>query len=53
MATLRGEPCWAYHPSDASGLLRIRSVCATPDANIFAFNYVRQLSNLYLVEGVR
>ena len=52
-ATGKRTPLFTYQPSDASGLVRIRSACTTPDAKIFALNYVRQLSNLYLVEGLK
>ena len=47
------RPVFTFQPSDASGLVMVRSVDATPDARSFAISYVRKLSNLYLAEGIR
>ena len=43
----------AFTPPDPAGHLQTRSVFATPDARAFAFTYDQQLSELYLVEGLR
>ena len=40
-------------PANASGLTGIRSFAMTPDAQHLAYNYVRKLSVLYLIEGLR
>ena len=43
----------SFTPGDVSGLLFFRSVRMTPDARTFALSYVRKLSDLFLVEGLR
>ena len=39
-------------PADAAGVPEI-IVCPTPSGEAYAYNYVRTLSDLYLVDGVR
>jgi len=40
-------------PSDPSGVLHILGVVATPDGRFYAYSYLRLLTELYLVEGLR
>lgn len=40
-------------PTNPAGLSGIRSFAMTPDAQHLAYNYVRKLSDLYLIEGLR
>ena len=40
-------------PANPGGLPGIRSFAMTPDAKALAYNYVRKLSDLYLIEGLR
>ena len=40
-------------PSNPAGLAGIRSIAMTPDARTLAYNYVRKLSDLYLIEGLK
>ena len=47
------KPLLAFTPPDPAGHLQTRGVFVTPDARAFAFTYDRQLSELYLVEGLR
>ena len=40
-------------PTNPSGMSGIRSFVMTPDARHLAYNYVRKLSDLYLIEGLK
>jgi hypothetical protein len=40
-------------PTNPAGLPGIRSFVMTPDAQHLAYNYVRKLSDLYLIEGLK
>jgi hypothetical protein len=40
-------------PPDPSGVTSVLRVVMTPDARAYAYTYVRAISSLYLVEGVR
>jgi len=40
-------------PTNPAGLPGIRSFAMTPDARHLAYNYVRKLSDLYLIEGLK
>ena len=40
-------------PSDSSGLLAIFGAYFSADGRSYAYSYERDLSNLYLVEGLR
>ncbi len=40
-------------PSDAAGLNNINRVEVTPDGTAYAYSYVRTLSFLQLVDGMR
>ena len=40
-------------PANPGGLPGIRSFAMTPDAQHLAYNYVRKLSDLYLIEGLK
>ena len=39
-------------PSDVTGFTDIGRVCITPDGRTVAFNYVKDLNNLYLLNGL-
>ena len=52
LATGTRHPVFTFRPTDPSGLLLIRNIYTTVDARIFALSYVRELSNLYLAEGL-
>ena len=43
----------AITPTNPAGLPGIRSFAMTPDAKHLAYNYVRKLSDLYLIEGLK
>jgi hypothetical protein len=40
-------------PSDAAGVSAISPPLVTPDGQSYAYNFIRTLSDLYLVEGLR
>jgi tRNA A-37 threonylcarbamoyl transferase component Bud32 len=40
-------------PADPAGVSRIQAIQMTPDGRTYAYNVVRQLSDLYLVRGVK
>ena len=40
-------------PADSAGVSNITRVCPTPDGKLYAYAYIRTLSDLYLVEGAR
>jgi hypothetical protein len=40
-------------PADAAGIDTIRGVAITPDARAYVYGYIRTLSDLYLVEGLK
>jgi hypothetical protein len=40
-------------PNDPAGVLRIGRVRLTPDGETYAYNYLRNLSELFLVEGFK
>ncbi|HKR63342.1 MAG TPA: WD40 repeat domain-containing protein, partial [Thermoanaerobaculia bacterium] len=42
-----------FTPSDPAGVTRIAPVIVTPDANAYAYNAIRALSDLYVVEGMK
>jgi Tol biopolymer transport system component len=40
-------------PADAAGIDTIRGITITPDARAYVYGYIRTLSDLYVVEGLR
>ena len=40
-------------PADAAGIDTIRGITITPDARSYVYGYIRTLSDLYLVEGLK
>jgi len=39
-------------PADPSGVVEILGVTATPDLRSFAYTYLRELTELYVVDGL-
>jgi hypothetical protein len=52
LATRRRTPLWQLAARDPTGTLPF-GVCLTPDGKSYAYSFVRDLSELYLVEGLR
>ena len=53
IATGRLEPWRDLTLEDPAGLLRINPVRVAPDGRSWAYSYIRVLSNLYVVEGLK
>jgi Tol biopolymer transport system component len=53
IATGRLEPWRDLTLEDPAGLLRINPVKVSPDGRSWAYSYIRVLSNLYVVEGLK
>jgi len=53
VATGKKELWKELMPSDAAGVLNISPPLVTPDGKFYAYAYIRTLSDLYLVEGLK
>ncbi|HKD10494.1 MAG TPA: protein kinase, partial [Thermoanaerobaculia bacterium] len=53
VATGKKEPWKELMPADTAGILNISPPLVTPDGKSYAYAYIRTLSDLYLVEGLR
>ena len=53
LATGRLEPWRDLTPEDPAGLVRINPVRVAPDGRSWAYTYIRVLSNLYVVDGLK
>jgi dipeptidyl aminopeptidase/acylaminoacyl peptidase len=49
----RREPWMELSPADPAGVVGVGSIVLTPDGRTYVYEYVRSLSDLYLVEGMR
>ena len=52
-ATGRREDWMALQPIDPAGVVGVGSIVLTPDGGTYVYEYLRSLSDLYLVEGMR
>ena len=53
VATGRRELWKELVPSDSAGVTEVGSVIPTPDGRSYVYSYIRELSDLYVVEGVK
>jgi Tol biopolymer transport system component len=53
LKTQRLEPWLTLAPPDPSGVRRVNSISVSADAAAYAYSYSRQLSDLYVVDGLR
>jgi hypothetical protein len=53
LATRRKDVWKVLAPSDLTGVQHIGRVQITPDAKSYAYGHIRQLSELYLMQGVK
>jgi hypothetical protein len=53
LKTHRLEPWLTLAPPDPSGVRRVNSISVSADAAAYAYSYSRQLSDLYVVDGLR
>jgi hypothetical protein len=49
----RREAWMALQPTDPAGVLGVGSIVLTPDGRTYVYEYIRALSDLYLVQGMR
>ena len=49
----RREPLMALQPVDPAGVVGVGTIVLTPDGRTYVFEYLRALSDLYLVQGMR
>ena len=52
-ATGRRDPLREFMPADPSGISGIQEIHMSRDNRSYAYNYVRRLSDLYLIEGLK
>jgi hypothetical protein len=53
LATGRQEHWKEFLPADPTGVLLVQPLVVTPEGNSYVYTYVRVLSDLYLVDGLR
>jgi DNA-binding winged helix-turn-helix (wHTH) protein len=53
VATGRREPWRVLTPTDRAGVAQATGVLVAPDGKAWAYDYLRRLSELYLVDGIR
>jgi len=52
-ATGRRDPLHEFMPVDPSGISGIQEIHMSRDNRSYTYNYVRRLSDLYLIEGLK
>jgi hypothetical protein len=53
LTTGKREPVRSLLPPDPAGAMEILRVVMTPDARSYAYTFIRALSSLYVVDGIR
>ena len=53
LASGQRKPWKQLEPADSAGIDTIRGIHITPDARAYVYGYIRTLSDLYLVEGLK
>jgi hypothetical protein len=53
LGTGRRELWKQIMPADRTGVIDIRGILPTPDGRAYAYSYLRILSELYVVEGLK
>jgi len=53
LATGRRDPLLEFMPADPSGISGIQEIHMSRDNRSYTYNYVRRLSDLYLIEGLK
>ena len=53
LATGRSEPWKEFLPADPTGVIVVQPWLVTPDGKAYVYTYVRVLSDLYLVDGLK
>jgi hypothetical protein len=53
VATGKRTPLMTLMPPDPVGISGVQGLCMAPDGSAYAYNIVRQISELYLIEGLK
>jgi hypothetical protein len=53
LATGARQPWKQFSPTDPAGVYKIAPICITPDGTAYAYDALRMLSDLYVVDGLR
>lgn len=53
VATGKRTPLMMLTPPDPVGISGVQGLCLAPDGSAYAYNIVRQISELYLIEGLK
>jgi serine/threonine protein kinase/Tol biopolymer transport system component len=53
LATGAREPWKQFSPTDPAGVYKISPICITPDGTAYAYDALRMLGDLYVVDGLR
>lgn len=53
IATGRRTPWLELMPAEPAGVTRIRAIAMTPDGRSYAYSFMRELSDLYLIRGLK
>jgi len=53
LATGRRQPWKEFLPADPTGVLLVQPLLVTPEGNSYVYTYIRVLSDLYVVEGLK
>ena len=53
VATGRRERWKELRPADSAGVVSVGGIHVTPDGRYYVYTYPRDLSDLYLVEGLK
>jgi hypothetical protein len=51
--TGRREPTFRLGPPDPAGIVGYTAVAVSPDGKSYAYSFMRNLSELYLIDGLR
>jgi eukaryotic-like serine/threonine-protein kinase len=53
LGTPQRQPWRTFMPADAAGIFSMGPILITPDGGSYVYEYVRTLSDLYVVEGIK
>jgi hypothetical protein len=53
IATGRRTPLWRLATDDRAGATPLTAIVVTPDGKSYAFSYWRNISDLYLIDGLK
>lgn len=53
LATAKRDPVLELMPTDLAGVTSLERILFTPDGRFYAYSYHNNISDLYLVDGLR